>query len=117
MPWRYDNLRGFNHGVFIPLKVAFPRADLPIVQVSLILLNISSLAKPLRLYVTKECYRRQRDDLSQRADVHGHRDAKSRAPDAGYRRALMLAGRGPHPRDTRGACRRPDRLGQGTFRP
>jgi hypothetical protein len=84
MPWRYDNLRGFNHGVFIPLKVAFPRADLPIVQVSLILLNISGLAKPLRLYVTKECYRRQRDDLSQRADVHGHGDAKSRAPDAGY---------------------------------
>ena len=32
---RYDNLRGFDHGVFIPLKVAFPRADLPIVQVSL----------------------------------------------------------------------------------
>ena len=90
MPWRYDKLRGFNHGVFIPLKVAFPRADLPIVQVSLILLNISGLAKPLRLYVTKECYRRQRDDLSQRADVHGHRDAKSRAPDAGYRRALMI---------------------------
>ena len=30
-------------------------------QVSLILLNISGLAKPLRLYVTKECYRRQRE--------------------------------------------------------
>jgi aromatic ring-opening dioxygenase catalytic subunit (LigB family) len=55
MPWRYDNLRGFDHGVFIPLKVPFPRADLPIVQVLLILLNISSLPKPLRLYVTKEC--------------------------------------------------------------
>ena len=30
--WKYDHLRGFDHGVFIPLKVAFPRADVPIVQ-------------------------------------------------------------------------------------
>jgi aromatic ring-opening dioxygenase catalytic subunit (LigB family) len=34
--WKYDNVRGFDHGVFIPLKVVFPRADLPIVQVSLL---------------------------------------------------------------------------------
>lgn len=27
--------RGFDHGVFIPMKVAFPEADIPIVQVSL----------------------------------------------------------------------------------
>jgi aromatic ring-opening dioxygenase catalytic subunit (LigB family) len=32
----YDNMRGFDHGVFIPLKVAFPKADVPIVQVSLL---------------------------------------------------------------------------------
>lgn len=33
--WKYDRERGFDHGVFIPLKVAFPDADIPIVQVSL----------------------------------------------------------------------------------
>ncbi len=34
--WKYDHDRGFDHGVFIPLKVAFPRADVPIVQLSLL---------------------------------------------------------------------------------
>jgi aromatic ring-opening dioxygenase catalytic subunit (LigB family) len=34
--WKYDYERGFDHGVFIPLKVAFPHADVPIVQVSLL---------------------------------------------------------------------------------
>ena len=34
--WKYDHVRGFDHGVFIPLKVAFPRADVPIVQISLL---------------------------------------------------------------------------------
>jgi aromatic ring-opening dioxygenase catalytic subunit (LigB family) len=33
---KFDATRGFDHGVFIPLKVAFPKADLPIVQVSLL---------------------------------------------------------------------------------
>ena len=32
----YDHARGFDHGVFVPLKVAFPKADVPIVQVSLL---------------------------------------------------------------------------------
>ena len=27
--------RGFDHGVFIPLKLAFPKANIPIVQLSL----------------------------------------------------------------------------------
>jgi len=36
IPWKYDHERGFDHGVFIPLKVAFPKADVPIVQVSLL---------------------------------------------------------------------------------
>ncbi|WP_100640684.1 DODA-type extradiol aromatic ring-opening family dioxygenase [Alteromonas facilis] len=30
-----DNDRGFDHGVFIPLKIMFPAADIPVVQVSL----------------------------------------------------------------------------------
>ncbi|MGO9047438.1 MAG: DODA-type extradiol aromatic ring-opening family dioxygenase [Xanthobacteraceae bacterium] len=34
--WKYDHERGFDHGVFIPLKVAFPNANIPIVQVSLL---------------------------------------------------------------------------------
>jgi aromatic ring-opening dioxygenase catalytic subunit (LigB family) len=33
---QYDHARGFDHGVFIPLKVAYPKADVPIVQVSLL---------------------------------------------------------------------------------
>jgi aromatic ring-opening dioxygenase catalytic subunit (LigB family) len=36
IPHAYDNTRGFDHGVFIPLKVAFPHADVPIVQLSLL---------------------------------------------------------------------------------
>lgn len=30
-----DPLRGWDHGVFVPMKVAFPAADIPIVEVSL----------------------------------------------------------------------------------
>jgi aromatic ring-opening dioxygenase catalytic subunit (LigB family) len=36
IPHKFDNSRGFDHGVFIPLKVAFPHADVPIVQLSLL---------------------------------------------------------------------------------
>ena len=32
---RFDAERDFDHGTFIPLKLAFPEADIPIVQVSL----------------------------------------------------------------------------------
>lgn len=31
----FDTARGFDHGVFVPLKVAFPAADIPCVQLSL----------------------------------------------------------------------------------
>ncbi len=34
-PCGYENQRGFDHGVFVPLKVAFPGADIPTVQLSL----------------------------------------------------------------------------------
>lgn len=30
-----NNTRGYDHGTFVPLKVAFPSADVPVVQVSL----------------------------------------------------------------------------------
>lgn len=35
MPCAFDTQRGFDHGVFIPLKVAFLEADIPCVQLSL----------------------------------------------------------------------------------
>ncbi|MEO1766278.1 DODA-type extradiol aromatic ring-opening family dioxygenase [Thiobacter aerophilum] len=31
----FDERRGFDHGVFVPLKLAFPEADIPCVQLSL----------------------------------------------------------------------------------
>lgn len=35
LPAAIDSERGFDHGVFVPLKVAFPEADVPVVQMSL----------------------------------------------------------------------------------
>lgn len=32
---RFNSVRGYDHGVFIPLKLVFPGADIPIVQLSL----------------------------------------------------------------------------------
>lgn len=34
-PVRSDAVRGYDHGVFIPLKLVFPAADVPVVQLSL----------------------------------------------------------------------------------
>lgn len=36
LPVAQDAARGWDHGVFIPLKVAFPDADVPVVQLSLL---------------------------------------------------------------------------------
>lgn len=35
LPSRIDAKRGYDHGVFVPLKVAFPLADIPVVPLSL----------------------------------------------------------------------------------
>ncbi|MFT4172288.1 MAG: class III extradiol ring-cleavage dioxygenase [Rhodocyclaceae bacterium] len=36
LPYGENNTRGYDHGVFIPLKVMLPAADIPIVQLSLL---------------------------------------------------------------------------------
>lgn len=35
IPSRDNDHRGYDHGVFVPLKVAFPKADVPVVQLSM----------------------------------------------------------------------------------
>lgn len=80
-----DQKRGFDHGVFIPLKVAFPNADIPTVQISLKKgldptehLAIGAALAPLRdegvlLIGSGMSYHNMRGFFTQEASAHAHR--------------------------------------------
>ena len=80
-----DDSRGFDHGVFIPLKVSFPKADIPTVQVALKKglnpaehIAIGAALAPLRdegvlLIGSGMSYHNMRGFFTQGAYVHAHR--------------------------------------------
>ncbi|XP_060071794.1 uncharacterized protein LOC132551635 [Ylistrum balloti] len=47
IPCNEDNKRGLDHGVFVPLKLVFPEADVPVVEVSL--LNSMDMGEHLKV--------------------------------------------------------------------
>ena len=105
---REDVHRGFDHGVFIPLKVAFPEPTLPTVQISL---DASldarrhlALGRALAPSSRRGCaHRRQRHELPQYAGADAARFSPRRV--AGVRRVAS--------RDLRGGARVTRRTARG----
>ncbi len=54
-----DTQRGFDHGVFVPLKIMYPNADIPIVQLSL----VNNLDPALHIHIGKALQKLAWDDL------------------------------------------------------
>lgn len=54
-----DDHRGFDHGLFVPLKIMFPDADIPCVQLSL----VSTLTSELHIRIGKALQELQWDNL------------------------------------------------------
>ncbi len=54
-----DDQRGFDHGMFVPLKVMYPDADIPVVQLSL----VSSLDPEIHIQIGKALISLDIDDL------------------------------------------------------
>lgn len=59
LPARLDDRRGFDHGVFVPLKLMYPTADIPCVQLSL----VDSLDAATHLAIGKALQALDVDDL------------------------------------------------------
>ena len=91
-----NDRRGYDHGVFIPLKVAFPHADVPVVQLSMqrgldpaTHLAIGRALKPLReegvvIIGSGQTYHNMRDFSA------AGTDPKAEAFDAWLRQAVMM---------------------------
>lgn len=56
---RLDDRRGFDHGTFVPLKLMYPKADIPCVQLSL----VNSLDAPTHLAMGRALQALDVDDL------------------------------------------------------
>lgn len=56
---RLDNQRGFDHGLFVPLKLMYPNADIPCVQLSL----VNSLGASVHLEMGRALQALDCDDL------------------------------------------------------
>ncbi len=54
-----DEQRGFDHGLFVPLKIMYPEADIPCVQLSL----VRSLDADLHIQIGKALQSLERDNL------------------------------------------------------